>query len=84
MTLIYTVRHGKDEGLTLKPHRYKAGYRASKTKFGPHIHVDAEEKLVPYLQIGWFIRMSAKDHPPSGIKPESVDGWRKPSTLSKP
>ncbi len=74
--LRYTVRFGQDKGLTLTPHRYKDGYRASKTKFGPHEPVNTEEELVPYLQRGWSIRMSAKNYRPSLITPESVDGWR--------
>ncbi len=77
MTLTYAVRFGDDEGITLKPHRYKTGYRASKTKFGPHIHVARETELIPYLHRGWAIRMSAPGHPPSLIIADSVSGWQK-------
>ncbi len=77
MALTYTVRHRNDKGMVLTPHRYKDGYRASRGKFGPHAYVQTEEELIPYLEKGWFIRMSAEGHPPSGIRPESVEGWRK-------
>jgi len=72
------VWFGKITGLTLRPHRYKRGYRASKAKHGPHAYVDTEGGLIPYLQHGCSIWMSARYHPPSLIAPESVTGWRKP------
>jgi hypothetical protein len=77
MTLRYIVWFGNDIGLTLRPHRYKGGYRASEAEVGPHAHVNNEDGLIPYMQRGWSIRMSAKGHPPSLITPASVSGWRK-------
>jgi hypothetical protein len=62
--------------MTLRPHRFKEGFRASITRYGPHVHVDTEEELIPLLQHGWSIRMSARGHAPSLICPDSVDGWR--------
>jgi hypothetical protein len=76
MELTYTVRFGKDTGSTLTPHRSKRGFVASKNKEGPHEYVQSEEQLIPYLQRGWSIRMSAPGHAPSLICPDSVDGWR--------
>jgi hypothetical protein len=76
MSLTYEVRFGDDIGLTLRPHRYKTGFRASKGKFGPHAYVQTEGDLIPYLQRGWGIRMSARGHSPSRITPASVEGWR--------
>jgi hypothetical protein len=76
MPLTYNVRWGKDVGLTLKPHRHKQGYLASKSKFGPHKYVNTEQELIPYLQKGWCIRMSAPDHASSLICANSVEGWK--------
>lgn len=76
MRLTYSVRFGRDIGMTLTPHRSKRGFIASKTKEGPHEYVQTEEALIPYLQRGWSIRMSAPGHAPSLICPDSVDGWR--------
>lgn len=77
MPLTYTVRFWQDAGLTLRPHRHRNGkYKALKDKFGPSRLVDSEGELIPYLKLGWMIRMSAPGHPPSGICPESVQGWK--------
>jgi hypothetical protein len=76
MRLAYTVRFGNDVGTTLRPHRFKDGYRASESKYGRHEHVQTEEELIRFLQRGWSIRMSAPGHAPSLICPDSVDGWR--------
>jgi hypothetical protein len=77
MALTYTVRWGGDKGTVLKPHLYRnKGFRAFESKFGPQVHVRTEAELIPFLRKGWLIRMSANGHPPSGIKPESVNGWR--------
>jgi hypothetical protein len=78
MSLTYTVRFGDDLGTELRPHCYKTGYRASKSKYGPHVYVRNERELIPYMQRGWSVRMSAPGHPPSLITPNSVDGWRRP------
>jgi len=74
--LTYTVRFGEDLGIELRPHRFKQGYRASKTKEGPHDHVPTERDLIPYMQRGWSVRMSAPGHSPSLISPNSLKGWR--------
>ncbi len=75
--LTYTVKRGSDGGLTLKPHFYKKrGYKALESKFGHYEYVKTEQELIPYLRNGWMIRMSAPGHPPSGIRPESIAGWR--------
>jgi hypothetical protein len=75
--LTYTVRFGDDLGIELRPHRFRPGYRASKGKYGPHVHVQTEQELIPFLQRGWSIRMSAADHRPSLITPAHVEGWRR-------
>jgi hypothetical protein len=74
--LHYTVRFGDNKGLTLRPHRFRRGYRASKTALGPHAHVATEEELITYLRQGWSIRMSGTGHAPSLIRPEAIAGWR--------
>jgi hypothetical protein len=62
--LIYTVRFGDDLGIELRPHRYsKSGFRASRSKEGPHTHVCTEKELIPHLRDGWSIRMSGPGHP---------------------
>jgi hypothetical protein len=37
---------------------------------GSHAHVNTEAGLIPYMQRGWSICMSAKGHPPSLTAPE--------------
>lgn len=77
MPLTYTVRWGHDKGLVLKPHYFrKRGYRALKSKFGQQVDVPTQEQLVPYIRKGWLVRMSAPRHAPSGISPDSIEGWR--------
>lgn len=75
MALTYKIPFGMDIGLTLTPHRFKAGYRASKSKHGPHEYVSTERALIPYIQRGWSVRMSAPGHAPSLISPGSITGW---------
>jgi len=76
--LTYTVRFGDDMDVELRPHRYgKVGYRASESKQGPHVHVRTEQELVPYLERGWSIRMSAPGHPTSLTTAAHEDGWGK-------
>ena len=76
MALSYTVRFGEGEGIKLRPHRYKKGYKASKSKYGPHRWVAVEAELISYLRRGWSICMSGPGHSPSLITPNSVVGWR--------
>ena len=76
MPLTYVVRFGGDLGIELRPHRYKTGYRASESKHGRHVHVHTEAELIPYLKRGWSVRMGAPGHPPSLVRPDSINGWR--------
>jgi hypothetical protein len=52
MSLIYTVRFGDDLGTELRPHCYKTGYRASKSKYGPHVYVRnaSYREAIPFLR----------------------------------
>lgn len=75
--LTYRVRWGSDRGLVLRPHYFKKrGFRAFESKSGPQVHVKTEQELIPYIRKGWLVRMSAPGHAPSGISPDSIEGWR--------
>jgi hypothetical protein len=45
----------------LPPYKTEKVVLTSGPKHGRHVHVRAETELIPYLQRGWSIRMSAPD-----------------------
>jgi len=75
-----TVRWGKEQGIVLKPHRFRNGkFRASEFKGGRSEWAASEEDLKRLLRKGWSIRMSNPDsdyhRAPSLIIPAFVRGW---------
>lgn len=77
MTLYYLVRHGKDSGMKLTPHRYPdRRFRMRKKAGDPWIPVE-EREIESYLEKGYILRMSAKGHSASGICRESIKGWKR-------
>lgn len=74
MGLYYIVRRGNDERMRLTPHRYRdKRFRVRKKPGDPWIAIE-EREIESYLEKGYILRMSAKGHSPSGIRPESIKG----------
>jgi len=73
------VTRGQNIGIRLIPHRFRDGkFRVSKTKEGPYIAVEDEQTIKTYLGRGYSLRTSNRyeDHPPSLIRPKSIEGWK--------
>ena len=78
--LFATVRHGKNAGMRLLPHRFTEDgrYHVSLGKEGPYIPISDERDLPDYLANGYSLSMSSGDngHDPSLINPRSIIGWK--------
>lgn len=77
MKITYTVKHGKNVGVVLTPHRYEDGkYLAHKTNSrndpeGRRVRTEAE--LVELITKGYHVRMSnmTSGHAPSTVRPDT-------------
>jgi hypothetical protein len=76
--LQYVITEGKNKGKTLTPHVHKDGQIVvSKTRFKKdYVKVAPTEFLLPWLEKGFRVRMSAPGVAPSLISPPSIKGWR--------
>jgi hypothetical protein len=76
-TYTYTVRHGEEQGVVLRPHLYSDGFFVvSMTRFArDQIKVPRHEPLRGWLQKGYSVRMSAPGVSPRLISPASVEGF---------
>jgi hypothetical protein len=79
MVLSYTVRYGSDLGLQLAPHRYRDKKFRMRKKAGDAWIAVEESQIESYLSKGYILRMSARGHSPSGISPNSIEGWKQKS-----
>jgi hypothetical protein len=78
MALYCQVRYGDDKGIRLTPHRYRdKRFRIRKRAGDPWIAVE-EHQIESFLGQAYILRMSAKGHSPSGIRPDSIKGWKRP------
>jgi hypothetical protein len=74
MKISATRKRGKDIGLLLTPHKHEDGmYVASPTRFErDYVRVPTAEALIPLIERGLKVRMSAPGFPPSLIAPASI------------
>jgi hypothetical protein len=75
MTTITAKSKGKDQGDTLRPHRYSGGYflvTRGRHSNDPDRHVLNEDELLSWVAKGYGIRMSAPGHSPSTFMPRSL------------
>jgi hypothetical protein len=72
MKFYYEVRNGNDKGLRLTPHRYRDKRFPMRRKAGDPWIAVTDQQIESYLDRGYILRMSAKGHPPSGIRPDST------------
>ena len=76
--LRYVVTRGRNAGVELTPHLYGDGYfraHGTNSQNDPVAkRVRTEDDLILLVRAGYHVRMSntARDHPPSTVKPEIV------------
>jgi hypothetical protein len=70
----YLVTDGADAGQMLTPHVHRDGcYVVSMTRFAEdYVRVPSGEPLLPWVQRGFSVRMSAPGRAPSLIHPTSI------------
>ena len=75
--LFAIVSRGKKLGTCLLPHRFDDDrYHVHLGKEGPYIPVTDYRDIPSYLANGYSLQMSAREHKPTLIRPESVRGWK--------
>ena len=71
------VSRGPNKGTMLSPHLQNDTYIVSVTRYEKdYIRVRSVDEIIPYLQKGFSLRMSAPKLAPSLINPKSINGWR--------
>jgi hypothetical protein len=72
--LTYTVKDGRGAGTALTPHVHRDGcYVVSMSRFdADYVRVPVGEPLLPWVQRGFSVRMSAPGRAPSLIHPSSI------------
>jgi hypothetical protein len=74
--LFAIVSRGKNLGIRMLPHRFEDDrYHVHLGKEGPYIPVTDYRDIPSYLANGYSLQMSAGEHKPTLVRPESIQGW---------